>query len=195
VEPAAPIIPSSGTIRSADLVRMFAETCVRPFPDERSVQRAFAADGFDIGRDGAMRREADGLWAALGPYAVLLEPLPGGRGGALPEGGVMCQVSGHVSDPEAFPVAIESVVDATGQPLEWETLGSFRATFMRDGVPLSLEAEPPVLATVAKDDWAENLRIMADDCGDLPECRIWGVARLRVFAPDSLITRLQAAIP
>ena len=77
-----PVVPPTGTITSSSFVRLFAENCVRNFPDSGDMARAFLDDGFVEGefnqgtgeRTGEwfLEHEADGLRASIST-AVIVE--------------------------------------------------------------------------------------------------------------------------
>ena len=177
-----PIVPPTGTISSRELVQMFAENCVRHFPDVDAMREAFVADGFVIDERGRpnlrLKQEEHGLFAVIGSSpGVDIEPSLGESVSYIPAPDDLgCDLAGDVSDPEASAAVLRALVNAEGEPLVFDGTGLQpdigRAAIERDGITYWLVAKVPRLVG------PRNLRdygIVATQgpCSVLPECRYW----------------------
>jgi hypothetical protein len=185
-----PVIPPTGTIASSDFVRLFAENCVRDFPDSGDMARAFLEDGFveseaTQGRGERigwyLRREDNDLRASISTVTVVAKRSLNFVGDELGSF-YACSLTGDISDPAAFDAEVLGMVDAEGKPLAWQAIGdNFSLLIDRDGLASTIEADPPGLA----------LRVVPPDnppsCGGQTRCRVWTNAEMSIWVPADAI--------
>lgn len=172
----APILPSEGVISSRNFLRLFADDCLRSFPDQDAIGAAFLEDGFSVlNRD----HVANGFWSLdrrsddLHASASVAGTVPT-RPGASPPEWTDCHLSGGLADPDQFALALFEMVDAAGESLHWEEGEVMRTSFSRGDATLYLSARLPVL--VLRPYHVD----VAGICGELPRCQTWGAAQIAV---------------